>query len=99
MPISSPPGIWRRSLARNGCLASVLFAGRPHRNAPYRSTMSEPLTAGEKLVPTPSDGRKGARRQPPQTRRPRRGLFRRFVRGVAGGVFAIVLLAAVIGGA
>jgi penicillin-binding protein 1A len=61
--------------------------------------MSEPLTAGEKLVPTPSDGRKGARRQPPQTRRPRRGLFRRFVRGVAGGVFAIVLLAAVIGGA
>ncbi len=61
--------------------------------------MSEPLTAGEQLVPSPSGGSKGARRQPPQARRPRRGRFRRFVRGVVGGVFAIGLLVAVIGGA
>jgi penicillin-binding protein 1A len=61
--------------------------------------MSEPLTAGDKLVPPPSDNRQGRRRQPPPPRKRRRGLFRRFVRGVMGGLLAIGLLVAVVGGA
>ena len=61
--------------------------------------MSEPLTAGDKLVPPPSDDRQGRRRQPPPPRKRRRGLFRRFVRGVMGGLLAIGLLVGVVGGA
>jgi len=60
--------------------------------------MSEPLTAGEKLAPSPPDDRKARVRQPKPPRKPRRSLFRRFVRGFMGGLFAVGLLVAVVGG-
>jgi penicillin-binding protein 1A len=60
--------------------------------------MNESLTAGEPLAPPPNDGQ--PRRQPKaaRTTRPRRSLFRRFVRGVLGGLLAIVVLVALLGG-
>ncbi len=65
--------------------------------------MSGPLTAGEPLTPQSPDNR----RRPQQTnaagaepRRPkRRGLFRRFMRGVVGALLGIVLLVGLVGGA
>ncbi len=59
--------------------------------------MNGPLTAGEKLVPPPN--RKDRKRLSLLPRRPRRGLFHRFVRAVVGGLLGIILLAAVVGGA
>jgi penicillin-binding protein 1A len=59
--------------------------------------MNQPLTAGEKLAPSPPEDRRGRKRQPPPPRR-RRSLFRRITRGIVGGLFGIVVLVAVVGG-
>jgi penicillin-binding protein 1A len=59
--------------------------------------MNEPLTAGEKLAPSSPDSGKGRKRQSPPPRKPRRGLIRRFARGVVGGLFGICLLAVAAG--
>ncbi|HME26596.1 MAG TPA: PBP1A family penicillin-binding protein [Acetobacteraceae bacterium] len=61
--------------------------------------MNEPLTAGERLAPPAADTRKGRKWQPLPPHKPRRGLFRRFVRGVVGGILGIFLLVAAVGGA
>ena len=60
--------------------------------------MSGPLQAGERLAPSPSDDRRGRKRQPSPARKPRRSLIRRFVRGVMGGLVGIGVLAAAVGG-
>ncbi|HEX4172097.1 MAG TPA: PBP1A family penicillin-binding protein [Acetobacteraceae bacterium] len=65
--------------------------------------MTKPIRAGEKLAPPSTDTRsadnaKGGRREPASPRKPRRGPFRRFARGVMGGVLAIGLLVAAVGG-
>ena len=60
--------------------------------------MSGPLTAGKPLAPQPPDG-KSRRKTPTPVRKPRRhSLFRRFVRGVMGGILGIGVLVAAIGG-
>src|SRR5215472_10059465 len=59
--------------------------------------MSEPLTAGDKLTPPSPDDRRTRGRQPAPRKR-RRSLFSRLVRGVIGGVFALVLLVVAVGG-
>ena len=61
--------------------------------------MSGPLTAGEPLAPQPPDNKPRRQRQsqPPPPRRKRASRFRRFVRGVAGGVIAIGLLVGLVG--
>src|SRR4051812_37913803 len=62
--------------------------------------MSEPLTAGDKLVPpSPNDGKSPKRRWPQRAPKRRRSLFRRFVRGVVGAILGLVLLVAIVGGA
>ena len=86
-----------RSREMDVWIAFSLLVGRVE-NSTISPTMSEPLTAGEPLAPPPRTIARAARRQPPPPRRPRRGLFRRFVRGVMGGCSAIVLLVAVVGG-
>ena len=58
--------------------------------------MNEPLKAGEPLVAPQADKR---RRRKLEVPRRRRGLFARFVRGVMGGLLAIGVLVAVVGGA
>jgi penicillin-binding protein 1A len=61
--------------------------------------MSGPLTAGEHLAPPPPGERKRRRWAAPPPRKPRRGIFRRIVRGVMGGIFGIIVLVGVVGGA
>src|SRR5215472_15600440 len=99
MPTSPPLCTWRKVIARNGCPASILFAGRWRGKGPYRSFMNEPLTGGERLAPPAADNRRGHRRQPLTPRKPRRGRLRRFARGVLGGLLGIFLLVAAVGGA
>jgi len=60
--------------------------------------MTEHLTAGEKLVPPTPDNRKSTKQRPPSGRRPRRGPFRRFARGVVGGLLGVGILVAAVGG-
>ena len=60
--------------------------------------MTEHLTAGEKLVPPTPDNRKSNKQRPPSGRKPRRGPFRRFARGVVGGLLGIGILVAAVGG-
>jgi len=59
--------------------------------------MTEHLTAGEKLVPPTPENRK-SKKQRPAGQKPRRGAFRRFARGVAGGLFGIGILVVAVGG-
>ena len=60
--------------------------------------MTEHLTAGEKLVPPTPDNRKSNKQRPPSGRKPRRGPFRRFARGVVGGLLGVGILVAAVGG-
>jgi penicillin-binding protein 1A len=60
--------------------------------------MNEPLTAGEPLAPPPNDSKSRRQPKPARTARPRRSLLRRFVRGVLGGLLAIVVLVVLVGG-
>ncbi len=61
--------------------------------------MSEPLTAGERLVPPNTEAKSQRKPQAPKpAKRPRRSLFRRFVRGVVGGLLGIAILIAAVGG-
>jgi penicillin-binding protein 1A len=59
--------------------------------------MTEHLTAGEKLVPPTPENRK-SKKPRPAGQKPRRGAFRRFARGVAGGLFGIGILVVAVGG-
>src|ERR1700733_3632296 len=63
--------------------------------------MSGPLTAGEPLTPKSPNSRRHRQRTPPPPtgRRPRRGLVRRFMRGVVGGLLGLALLVGMVGGA
>ena len=60
--------------------------------------MNEPLTAGEPLAPPPKDSKPRRQPKPARTARPRRGLLRRFARGVLGGLLAVVVLVVLVGG-
>jgi penicillin-binding protein 1A len=60
--------------------------------------MNEPLTAGEPLAPPPKDGKPARQPKSARTTRPRRGLIRRFVRGVVGGLLAVIVLVVLVGG-
>jgi penicillin-binding protein 1A len=60
--------------------------------------MTEHLTAGEKLVPPTQEKRKPNKQRAAAGRKPRRGPFRRFARGVVGGLFGIAILVTAVGG-
>jgi penicillin-binding protein 1A len=69
-----------------------------HEKAHIAAIMPGPMKAGEPLAPPPSrKRRKAPAPTPPAPRRPR-GLFRRLLRGVAGGLLGLVVLVTVVGG-